>query len=81
MKTTIDIGDALLEAARQLADREGTTVKALVEAGLRRVIDEEARREPFKLRRASFKGKGLQPDAEGLGWERLRALAYEGRGG
>ena len=34
MKTTVDIADALLEEARTAADREGTTLKALLEAGL-----------------------------------------------
>jgi hypothetical protein len=42
MKTTIEISDPLLEAARQLAGREKTTVRALVEEGLRRVIEDRA---------------------------------------
>ena len=39
MKTTIEISDPLLEAARQVAGREKTTVRALVEEGLRQVIE------------------------------------------
>ncbi len=35
---------------------------------------------PFKLRRAGFKGKGLQADAHVEFWGRLRDLTYEGRG-
>jgi len=35
MKTTIDIADPLLDEARKLAAREGTTLRALVERGLR----------------------------------------------
>jgi hypothetical protein len=35
---------------------------------------------PFKLRRASFKGKGLQTDARGASWSSRRNLADEGRG-
>jgi Bacterial antitoxin of type II TA system, VapB len=35
MKTTIDIADALLEEARQAAEASRTTLRALVEAGLR----------------------------------------------
>lgn len=82
MKTTIDISDALLEEARKLAAREGTTVKALVEQGLRRVVSERRRGGgAFRLRKATFKGNGLQPGADGADWERIRTLAYEGRGG
>ena len=81
MKTTIDISDPLLEEARKLAAREGTTVKALVEQGLRRVIGERKRTSAFRLRKVTFKGNGLQAGIEGADWERIRALAYEGRGG
>jgi len=80
MKTTIDIADPLLDKARRIAAQEGTTVKALVEAGLRRVIEDRDRRGRFRLRRASFKGRGLQPGARDLTWDRLREMAYEGRG-
>jgi Arc/MetJ family transcription regulator len=80
MKTTIDIADPLLAQARRVAAQEGTTVKALVETGLRRVLEERERQAEFRLRRASFKGRGLQPSAEGLSWDRLREMAYEGRG-
>jgi len=81
MKTTIDIADALLEEARKLAAREGTTVKALVEQGLRRVVTERRRSTAFRLRKATFKGNGLQSGVDGADWERIRSLAYEGRGG
>ena len=81
MKTTIEIADALLTDARQVAAREGVTVRALVEQGLRRVLDERRRRATkFKLRKASFKGRGLQPGVSGGSFDRLRDLAYEGRG-
>jgi len=81
MKTTIEISDPLLREARKLAEREGITLRALVERGLRRIVAETRPRAPFKLRRASFKGKGLQDDVRGASWDKLRDLAYEGRGG
>ncbi len=81
MKTTIDIADNLLEEARKQAGREGKTIKALVEEGLRKVLAERQQRGGFHLRPASFKGEGLQPDAAGASWERLRELAYGERGG
>ena len=80
MKTTIEIPDSILKEARKLASREGTTVKALVVESLQKVIAERKRAGIFKLRRATFKGKGLQPHLEGSTWERIRDLAYEGRG-
>jgi hypothetical protein len=80
MKTTLDIADPLLREARQIAAREGTTLRALVEQGLRRVVSEKKRKDAFRLRKASFKGRGLRPELRDGGWESLRDLAYEGRG-
>lgn len=80
MKTTVEISDSLLREVRKLAAREGVTLRTLVERGLHRVMAETKHGVPFKLRRASFKGKGLRPDLREATWERLRDLAYEGRG-
>jgi Arc/MetJ family transcription regulator len=81
MKTTIEIADALLTDAKRVAAREGVTVRSLVEQGLRRVLEERRRSVPgFKLRKASVKGRGLQPGVQGASFDRLRELAYEGRG-
>lgn len=81
MKTTIEIADSLLDHAKRVAADEGTTVRALVEQGLRTVLAERGKRAAFRLRKASFKGKGLQPGVQDMPWEHIRALAYEGRGG
>ena len=81
MKTTLDLSDPLLREARKVAARERTTLRALVEQGLRQVVAEKQRKRTFHLRKASFKGRGLRPDLADAGWERLRDLAYEGRGG
>ena len=82
MKTTIDIADSLLQQAKLVAAAEGTTVRELVEVGLRTVLHQRQERcAPFELKPASFKGKGLQAAAEELGWDDIRELAYQGRGG
>ncbi len=81
MKTTIEISVPLLNQARKLATRQGTTLRALVEEGLRKVVAENRRPEGFRLRQASFKGQGLQPQVAGAGWDRLREMAYEDHGG
>ena len=56
MKTTIEISDPVLNDACRLAAREGVTLRALVELGLRRLIVEKKRTAGFRLRRASYKG-------------------------
>ena len=80
MKTTVDIPDSLFKDARRLAQRENTTLKALIEQGLRRTLAERKSQKTFHLRDARFHGKGLQPDMEGATWEHIRDLIYEGRG-
>jgi len=76
MKTTVDIPDTLLNAARKAARRDGTTVSAYIELGLRMALEERSRRRDFTLRDASVAGRGLQPGADGLSWDELRSLAY-----
>jgi len=80
MKTTVEIPDALLAQARKLAAREGTTIRALVEESLRRVIAERERAGRFTLRKVTFKGEGLHPEAEGQGWGTVLDRIYEDRG-
>jgi hypothetical protein len=79
VKTTIEITDALLEEAKRVASRESMTLREMMEEGLRRSLDERKRRKTFRLRRASFRGKGMQPGVSEE-WERIREAAYEGRG-
>jgi hypothetical protein len=81
MKTTVEIADSLFSAARRLAAKEGTTVRALIEEGLRKVVDKRQRRGEFRLRRVPFGGDGLSPDLSSGDWEAIRERAYEDRGG
>lgn len=80
MKTTIDLSDVLLREARDVAARQGMTLRAIVEQGLRRVIDEANRPKPFKLRKVGFGGTGLQGEFKDASWEQLRDTIYRGRG-
>lgn len=81
MKTTVEISDALLDDAKRLAAREGTTLRQLIEDGLRRVLGErKAKRGRFRLRDASFGGKGLTPEFREAGWEKIRDEIYDGHG-
>jgi Arc/MetJ family transcription regulator len=80
MKTTVEISDALLAEAKKVAARERTTIRTLIEQGLRHAVAQRKQRGRFQLRKASFKGRGLSAAARG-GWANVRELAYEGRGG
>lgn len=80
MKTTIEITDELLERAREAARRERTTLRALVEEGLRTSIEQRRRGRRFQLRDASVGGQGLAPEFHDASWERIRDAAYGGSG-
>jgi len=80
MKTTLEISDPLLREARKVAARENTTLRALVEQGLRRVVAEKKKDKPFRLRNASVVGNGLHPDVANMSWQEILDLSYEGRG-
>ncbi len=80
MKTTIEISETLLDAARALAARNGTTLRALVEAGLRRTLAEHEEQASFRLPDKSADGNGLQADYRGADWDDIRRAAY-GDGG
>jgi hypothetical protein len=81
MKTTVQIPDALFEEVRSLAHREQTTMKALIQEGLRLIIAKRKQPNRFCLRKASFKGHGLHPDLKEASWDQVREKSYEGRGG
>jgi hypothetical protein len=81
MKTTVEIPDSLLRAAKRQALRERTTVRALIERGLRTVL---GGRRPaaarFALRRASFHGDGLVAGRSLRDWDVIRDASYSERG-
>lgn len=80
MKTTVDIVDSLLTEAKLLAAEQGTTVRALIEEGLRHAVQERMRKPGFVLRSVTFQGNGVRPEIREGSWERIRDLIYEGRG-
>jgi len=79
MKTTIEIADALLDEARATAERERTTVRAIVEEGLRLALARRASgAAPFVLEDGSVGGNGLHPDIRPGDWDQMLSLIYEG---
>ena len=81
MKTTVEISDGLAEEVKAYMAREGVTFRSVVERGLREVLRGGGEPEPFVLRNASVRGRGLQEAFRDTGWAHVRDAAYEGRGG
>ena len=78
MKTTVEISDSLLAEAKSLAGSRGTTLRQVIEDGLRESLQKTRKRAArFRLRDGSVGGKGLQ---EPLSWPKIRQRIYEGRG-
>lgn len=75
MKTTIDIADALLEAAKKRAHDEKRTLRDLVEEGLRHVLTEKPRK-PFKMRKIEPLHGELVPGIRYGDWETIRDIIY-----
>ncbi len=79
MKTTVDLADALLARAKRHARKTGRPLRALIEDGLRRVLDEETRNTGFRLvDRSVGDPKGDNP-LERISWQDLRNEIYGGR--
>jgi Arc/MetJ family transcription regulator len=79
MKTTIDISDALLTRAKKLAQRTGKPLRALVEDGLRRVLESETKRGSYELPDRSVGDKRAANPLDALSWQDLRDQIYGGR--
>jgi hypothetical protein len=76
MKTTIEIQDALLERAKRHARRLRRPLRALVEEGLRRVLEDRSPSQGYTLPDASV-GDPEGPDPlESLTWQDLRDEIY-----
>jgi hypothetical protein len=80
MKTTIELPDDLLQRSKAVARRENSTLKALVEEGLRLVLRARARKRQAPFAVQPFEGDGLAPEFVGAGWEKIRDEIYRDRG-
>lgn len=81
MKTTIDITDDLVVKAKELAAKRGSTLRAIIEQGIRMTLEDEKDFEEFQLPDKSVQGNGLQREFRNKSWSDLREAAYEGHGG
>ena len=79
MKTTVDISDALLERAKRHAKRTHQPVRALIEEGLRRVLDEAAASPRYEMPDRSVGDSSAPNPLDRLSWGELRDEIYGGR--
>ncbi len=80
MKTTVEVSDELLERAKETAHRDETTLRALVEEGLRTVLEQRKARQRYHWPDVAVDGQGLHPELADESWEQLASLIYADRG-
>ena len=76
MKTTIELPDDLLEEVRRVARKEGATLRALVEEGLRRSLEARRGKVRRRLDFPSYGGSGLTTEFQGAPWSQIRGEIY-----
>ena len=69
MKTTVEISDALLRAAKRMAAERNMTLRTIIEAALRRHLE------------ATADEAHTRPGLSESDWATIRERAYESRGG
>ncbi|QSB14399.1 type II toxin-antitoxin system VapB family antitoxin [Natronosporangium hydrolyticum] len=79
MKTTVELPDPLVQEAQEVARAEGTTLRALVEDGLRAALAGRRAGARFRLPDASVDGAGLRPEFQDASWDEIRAAIYGDR--
>jgi hypothetical protein len=66
-----------LDKIHKIATKRKTTLKALVDEGLRQVVaTSERETTPFKLKDCSFGGQGLTPEFQNASWDEIRDEIY-----
>ncbi len=79
MKTTIDIHDELLKRAKRHADKTGQPLRAVVEEGIRLVLEASAKRKPYKLPDKSVGKPGDPFPLASYSWDEIRDIIYNDR--
>jgi hypothetical protein len=77
MKTTVEIQSALLARAKRHARKTGKSLRALIEEGLRRVLD-DAEPSRYRLADRSVGESGGPNPLEHMAWRDLRDEIYGG---
>lgn len=78
MKTTVELADALFARAKKHAQRTGQPMRALIEEGLRLVLEQKAAG-PYELPDRSVGNPRGRNPLEEFSWQDLREEIYGGR--
>ena len=76
MRTTLDIRDTLLQRAKEVSKLTGRPLNALVEEGLRHVLEKSSPVERYRMPDRSVGEPGGPNPLEGLSWQDLREDIY-----
>ena len=76
MKTTVDIHDELLARAKRHARKSRRPLRAVIEEGLRQVLDAPAPRSHYRLSDLSVGNPDNADPLESYSWQDLRAMIY-----
>lgn len=76
VKTTVEISDHLLERANRHARKSGRSLSAVIEEGLRQVLDTPAPRSGYRLSDLSVGNPDNADPMERYSWQDLRDIIY-----
>ncbi len=79
MKTTLDIQDELFARAKRHARKVGRPLRAVVEEGLRRVLDASKPPPRYELPDLSVGCSDVRDPLEDYSWQDLRDIIYDDR--
>ena len=77
----VSVMDINLDRAKAVAAQEGTTLRRLVEEGLRLALERRMESSGFHLRDAGFGEGGVRSGVDLARWDEVRDELYQGRGG
>ena len=81
MKIIVNISDSLFKRAKRLAKIQQATFEEITEAALQAYVYlRERSHQPFKLKKASVRGKRISKEISSTPWCNTMEYIYEGRG-
>jgi predicted transcriptional regulator len=76
MKTTVDISDDLLRRSQRIAKNEHTTLRAILEEGIRLVLKTRQAKRQAVFKFPTFGEGGLSDEFRHAGWNQVRDAIY-----